>query len=716
MEPLVGKYEQLINGVWVDLSSRASWGDAGSPVEISRGLNDDGSPLAGTMTVTLENSDGALTPGGPGPWGPHLVRWRPARVSVLVDGVWRQRFYGFVNAQPLSWPTGRPEYCVVTVTAIDIMARLAAESLHGISAEMVLATHPIAYWPLTDSGEPAANLSGETFAELAETKVGEGGEVSWGGGVPLPSDSSGGVVLKMRDLDNWSYLRSTATLPLPATWAISVHFTPTYDSAGYGTVIEVGDDNRQVAIVWDPDDRKCRAFVRGIDAATGDSYSWLVGTSASAQPAGGAVIRETLTGTSSGTYKLGSAASSVTIVDPWSIDAKPSTLPSVVRVEVGDATAGWPGEVKHLAIWSGALPSLPATLMPSASTVQSWVQQLIDWAGVSATATTRGTNRTTVTPAVDGASPVGVMGSLAAGSLARVAVDAAGNPVITSWDYLPTPITGPSGEIDPDVEWVADPDGSPTMVTMTWPDGKVYRAIRSGERPTELPGVLPYAIGASVAEWVIQSGSDAPRISEAIYDLATLPVAAAVSLSVLEVGDRLTIDMLPLQLPAVPGSTYPWQTSIIDAITETIGADQWTIAFRTSPETRDRAFIAGDAVKGKVGAGYLAGPFGPDATGAWRAGEEITAARLNARQYPGGQIQAGRVSITPSAANVDTSLAVSFPTSFAVAPKVVVTADTSVPYSEVRSVTVSDISTTGFTLWINRTNTAATPVEWLAAS
>ena len=46
--------------------------------------------------------------------------------------------------------------------------------------------------------------------------------------------------------------------------------------------------------------------------------------------------------------------------DPWSIDAKPSTLPSVVRVEVGDATAGWPGEVKHLAIWSGALPSLPA--------------------------------------------------------------------------------------------------------------------------------------------------------------------------------------------------------------------------------------------------------------------------------------------------------------------------------------------------------------------
>lgn len=179
MAPLVGKYEQLINGVWVDLSSRASWGDAGSPVEISRGLNDDGSPLAGTMTVVLENSDGALTPGGPGSWGPHLVRWRPARVSVLVDGVWRQRFYGFVNAQPLSWPTGRPEYCVVTVTAIDIMARLAAESLHGISAEMVLATHPIAYWPLTDSGEPAANLSGETFAELAEVKVGEGGEVSW---------------------------------------------------------------------------------------------------------------------------------------------------------------------------------------------------------------------------------------------------------------------------------------------------------------------------------------------------------------------------------------------------------------------------------------------------------------------------------------------------------------------------------------------------------
>ena len=33
--------------------------------------------------------------------------------------------------------------------------------------DKVKALNPIAYWPLTDSGEPAANLSGETFAELA---------------------------------------------------------------------------------------------------------------------------------------------------------------------------------------------------------------------------------------------------------------------------------------------------------------------------------------------------------------------------------------------------------------------------------------------------------------------------------------------------------------------------------------------------------------------
>ena len=116
MPALTGKCEQYINGAWVDLSSRVSWGDGGAPVEISRGLDDSGAPTAGRLTLTMENRDGALTPGGAGTWGHYLVRWRPMRVSVLVSGVWRQRFYGYVDSEPLSWPTGDASHCVVIVT------------------------------------------------------------------------------------------------------------------------------------------------------------------------------------------------------------------------------------------------------------------------------------------------------------------------------------------------------------------------------------------------------------------------------------------------------------------------------------------------------------------------------------------------------------------------------------------------------------------------
>ena len=76
--PVVGKCEQYLNGAWVDLSARVPW--LATPVSISRGLDDSGAPTAGSMTLTMENSDGALTPGA-------TVELKPGGLHVMFMGI-----------------------------------------------------------------------------------------------------------------------------------------------------------------------------------------------------------------------------------------------------------------------------------------------------------------------------------------------------------------------------------------------------------------------------------------------------------------------------------------------------------------------------------------------------------------------------------------------------------------------------------------------------
>jgi hypothetical protein len=78
-----------------------------------------------------------------------------------------------------------------------------------------------------------------------------------------------------------------------------------------------------------------------------------------------------------------------------------------------------------------------------------------------------------------------------------------------------------------------------------------------------------------------------------------------------------------------------------------------------------------------------------------------------------GNIDHGSVSITPTA-NTPTSKTVSFNKTFSSTPNVIISAETSVPYSTVRGCGATNISTTGFTAWVYRTNTTATVLHWIA--
>ncbi|MFI5840542.1 hypothetical protein ACIA8K_12620 [Catenuloplanes sp. NPDC051500] len=75
----------------------------------------------------------------------------------------------------------------------------------------------------------------------------------------------------------------------------------------------------------------------------------------------------------------------------------------------------------------------------------------------------------------------------------------------------------------------------------------------------------------------------------------------------------------------------------------------------------------------------------------------------------------GTVAITPTAANTPTSVTVSFPAGlFTTIPIVQVTADTSVPGTQVTGVSFKDPTLTGCSIVLTRTNTSLTNVHWTA--
>lgn len=76
---------------------------------------------------------------------------------------------------------------------------------------------------------------------------------------------------------------------------------------------------------------------------------------------------------------------------------------------------------------------------------------------------------------------------------------------------------------------------------------------------------------------------------------------------------------------------------------------------------------------------------------------------------------AGQTSVTP-VADTPTSKVVSFGKTFASAPTVVAVGNTAVPGTTVTGIGVSDVTTTGFTVWVTRTNDTATLVNWVAVN
>jgi hypothetical protein len=240
---------------WTDLTERRQ----AQSIVITRGRQNEGSTSQpSSMSIVLDNLDGALTPDLPtSPYYPNVIEGTPLRFSLQWEGAWYTRFVGNVGSWAPSWPygdlsnavTGYQGEATVTVTANGVMRRLGQGSkpLKDALRRHIDAHGPLAYWPLTD-GETAIQGTEVIGGGSPLRSVGEAGsffqgQPNWGKGtlaswldpvVELPAGTTG-------------YTTATISTRTISAWSID-HVV---NSRGQGnvTILEVYDTGAQSATV-----------------------------------------------------------------------------------------------------------------------------------------------------------------------------------------------------------------------------------------------------------------------------------------------------------------------------------------------------------------------------------------------------------------------------------------------------------------------------------
>lgn len=212
--------------MWTDVTERRQ----AQSIAITRGRKNEGATAQpSSITVTLDNLDGALTPDQPtSPYYPHVVEGTPLRFSIQWEGVWYTRFVGETDSWEPDWPygdlsdeaSGYLGEARVTVTANGIMRRLeqGTKPLRDALRRHIEAAGPLAYWPLTDgqtAREGSEVLGGQPMRSVGESGSFFQGQPGWAKGelaswldpvVQLPNNTTGRIRARVThaDVDAWT--------------------------------------------------------------------------------------------------------------------------------------------------------------------------------------------------------------------------------------------------------------------------------------------------------------------------------------------------------------------------------------------------------------------------------------------------------------------------------------------------------------------------------
>lgn len=164
---------------WIDMPAVLSNG-----MTITRGKADLASSIsAGTLSLTGDNSGGAWTP----------YRGLRIPIRVLVNG--SVRFTGTTQTWGQSWPTGSVTREDLSITAVDVLARLERAVSDTITQNLIKSLSPVFYYPMTEGQAPAVDASGNGWPDLKPLQIGSGGSIGWAQGSGAPTDGSSTVQL-----------------------------------------------------------------------------------------------------------------------------------------------------------------------------------------------------------------------------------------------------------------------------------------------------------------------------------------------------------------------------------------------------------------------------------------------------------------------------------------------------------------------------------------
>lgn len=190
------------NPVYVDFTSRVD-----GQIEIVTGDTAETTGATGTLSLRLNNSDQALTPGNVvSPHYPYIKSARKCRVRETIAGTTYDLFTGYIEFPEIeAWTSSSataPRDQTITITAVDRLARLQRSPTFISTLAEHIAYHGrntlIGHWPLLERAAPVDSLpSGQPLTqEIVNVAVGfipsdpPQPKISYAGGATAPGDDA----------------------------------------------------------------------------------------------------------------------------------------------------------------------------------------------------------------------------------------------------------------------------------------------------------------------------------------------------------------------------------------------------------------------------------------------------------------------------------------------------------------------------------------------
>jgi hypothetical protein len=132
--------------VWTDITQRCS------NIRWSRGRQYELDKVeTGTFSATVDNLDGALTPGNTASaFYPNVVLYRQIRVTATISSTTYTLFFGYVSRWPQAY-TQAGQRASTSIEAVDALGVLAQVTLRGWGLDAMTTYSPRAVYPLDDA-------------------------------------------------------------------------------------------------------------------------------------------------------------------------------------------------------------------------------------------------------------------------------------------------------------------------------------------------------------------------------------------------------------------------------------------------------------------------------------------------------------------------------------------------------------------------------------